>query len=236
MHLALLLTITAAVSAQTFESASVKVSQAGAMEIKTTPGNLTMRHVGFGTMFLWAYKVPNHQIANGELLGTGYYDIVAKASGAAKTDEMRRMLQNLMAERFKLALHRETREMPAFLLTTAKSGSKLKPSAHDDGIGMAPYGPGGKIGFDCATIDQLTTFLAGPLGHPVLDRTGLRGHYDFELDISEIMQAPAPGESRPDTVSVFQSAVGRLGLKLESAKAPVEMLVIDRISKTPVEN
>jgi uncharacterized protein (TIGR03435 family) len=172
---------------------------------------------------------------------TDRFDITAKAAGPAKSDEMRIMLQNLMKERFKLAFHRETKEISAYALVEAKGGHKLKVSEAADGRGVLPVNKEGKMALtgQSATLDQLTMFLAGPLRAPVIDQTGLKGRYDFEFDLTSFgLQGPPPaGEAPPDPVSVLQAALPKqLGLKLEARKMPIEMLVIDHIEKAPTEN
>jgi uncharacterized protein (TIGR03435 family) len=129
--------------------------------------------------------------------------------------------------------------MSAYALVQTKSGHKLKLSPADEGPGVRPI-QGRKMGLNgtSATLDQLAFFLSGPLGTPVLDKTGLKGKYDFELDLTSSRNGgPASGDPPADPVTVFQAALpDQLGLKLEARKMPVEMLVIDRIEKSPVEN
>ena len=145
------------------------------------------------------------------------YDIVAKAAGPAKSDELRILLQRLLAERFKLATHRETKEMPAYTLVEAKGGHKLKESTLPDGVGVLPV-QGDKIALKgvCATLDQLAMFLSGPLRTPVVDLTGLKGRYDFEFDVTNFVRTePDPGGAPRDPVAILQLALSQqLGLRL----------------------
>jgi uncharacterized protein (TIGR03435 family) len=235
---------------QTFEVASIKVLPPGGQgerrsppSIEPTTGNLAMRNVGMPELIMWAFKTGRVQISNPQavMAVTDRFDIIAKAAGPAKTDEMRVMLQAFLAERFKLATHREAKEVSAYVLVEAKGGNKLKVSEAADGRGVLPVQQPGKMALSgqSATLDQLTMFLSGPLQAPVIDMTGLKGRYDFEFDLTSfgVNGPPAPGEAPPDPVAVLQAALPRqLGLKLESRKMPVEMLVIDHVEKTPVEN
>jgi uncharacterized protein (TIGR03435 family) len=137
--------------------------------------------------------------------------------------------------------HHETKEIQAYVLVEAKGGNKLKPSEAKDGRGVLPVQQPGKMALSgqSATLDQLTMFLSGPLRAPCIDMTGLKGRYDFEFDLTTfgVNGPPPPGEAPPDPVAVLQSALPKqLGLKLESRKMPVEMLVIDHVEKSPVEN
>jgi uncharacterized protein (TIGR03435 family) len=229
---------------QTFEVASIKVLPAGERRadrnIEATPGNLTIRNMGLGPMIGWAYKISAQQVTNPEAVTGGEtYDIVAKAAGPAKSDELRTMLKALLAERFKMAAHRETKEMTVYTLLEAKGGHKLKESTLSDGVGVLPV-QAGKMALKgvCATLDQLAMFLSSPLRTPVVDLTGLKGKYDFEFDLTNFVRTePAPGEQPPDPVAILQLALPQqLGLRLAARKMPIEMLVIDHIEKTPVAN
>jgi uncharacterized protein (TIGR03435 family) len=151
------------------------------------------------------------------------FDIVAKAESADATrDEIRTMLQALLAERFNLAVHRETRERPAYSLVLAKGGPKLKESQPDRKSGMAhTVSPSGvpQTAFESSSLRALVNMVANTLGSPVVDKTGLTGLYDFTLEWHEDLRS-----------SVFDS-LDQLGLKLEAKKAPVDVLVIDRAEK-----
>ena len=235
---------------QSFEVASVKVlpppnsgERRAPPSIEPAPGSLAMRNVGMAELIMWAFKVGRAQVSNPEaaMAVTDRFDIIAKAAGPAKTDEMRVMVQSLLAERFKMATHRETKEVTAYVLVEAKGGHKLKTSEAPDGSGVAPIRQEGRTALagQSATLDQLAMYLSGPLRTPVVDVTGLKGRYDFEFDITSfgVNTPPEPGEPPRDPVSILQAALPKqLGLKLESRKMPIEMLVIDHIEKSPVAN
>jgi uncharacterized protein (TIGR03435 family) len=243
----LVLVVAALGLGQTFEVASIKVvppsGPRGPVRIEPTPGNLAMRNVGMGELISWAYKVGPPRVSNPQVIMTvnDRFDVIAKAAGPATTDEMRVMLQALLAERFKLATHLETKEVTAFALVEAKGGHRLKISEAPDGRGVLPIEQPGKmaLGAQGATLDQLAMFLSMPLRAPVVDMTGLKGRYDFEFDITTFLPQKQ-GEGQPeqmDPVSVLQAALPKqLGLKLESRKLPIDMLVIDHLEKVPTEN
>jgi bla regulator protein blaR1 len=210
---------------------------------------------------------------------TDRYSIEARAAGNPTKDQFRLMVQSVLADRFKLAAHFESREVPALALTLAKAG-KLGPKliSHADGracgdpaapIGAVPAGlAGGKddagpenfppicdslvlikrangtmlAGYRNATMDQLTGSLSGiiDLGHAFVDRTGLNGRFDFTLAWAAEPAAPAPSGTPttpqdPLGPTPLQALRDQLGLKLESARAPVKILVIDRVER-PSEN
>jgi uncharacterized protein (TIGR03435 family) len=164
---------------------------------------------------------------------TDHFDITAKSDGPISEDEMKQMLQALLADRFRLAFHREQKEMKALVLTVASSGSKLKPTAEPDAKPFRQNSANGTIA-KSMPIGEFADFLAGPLQMPVVDHTGLTGKYDFDLDFTPYL--PEPGKSRdgtrPDTTGILKAALqDELGLKMEAAKTQVEVLVVDRVEK-----
>jgi len=167
-----------------------------------------------------AYAVQRIRVLGGPgWADSDQFDIAAKAESADATrDEIRSMLQTLLAERFKLVVHRETKEIPAYSLVLAKSGSKLKVAAPDRKSGMADtVGPNGErqTVFEASSLRVLVNMLANTLGSPVVDKTGLDGLYDYTFEW-------------PDAGSSLFGSVDQLGLKLEAKKVPVEVLVMDR--------
>ena len=192
-----------------------------------------------GQLITWAYKISPILISNPQVIGQDRYDIVATADGPAKTEQMRIMMQSLLAERFKLSIRKDTKEMQVFALVEAKGGHKLVESKEADGVGVTPMT--GKMGLSAkhATLDLLTMYLSQPLRTPVIDMTGLKGRYDFEFDISQFvpMSREPQDESRPSPEFILQSLLPKqLGLRLESRKMPIEVFFIERIEKIPVEN
>lgn len=235
---------------QTFEVASLKVvppDSRGRTSIEPTPGNLAIRNASLGFVIGWAYTLGPERVSNPDVIRAvdQRFEIIAKAAGPAKTDDMRLMLRALLAERFKLVTHFESKTVSAYALVEAKGGHKLKVSDAPDGQGVLPVNQPGKmaLGGKSAKLEQLAMFLSGPLRTPVIDMTGLKERYDFDFDISTFFaQQPgtAPGEGEQeqrDPVSILQSALPKqLGLKLESRKMPVDMLVIDSVAKVPTLN
>ena len=147
---------------------------------------------------------------------TEKYDIEAAASDpSASRAELRLMLQSLFADRFKLKLHEETKEVNGFALVVAKGGFKAKP------IDMnAPRNPLIRV---VATIRGLIQSLENSLGAPIIDKTNITGNFDLFLPRSAYND-----ESGPSVVTVLEE---RFGLKLESAKIPVRKLIIDHVEK-----
>jgi uncharacterized protein (TIGR03435 family) len=167
------------------------------------------------------------------------FDIVAKPEAKADSGKQnRQMVQTLLADRFQLQFHRDVKELPVYVLTVAKNGPKLQ-EAKDARHGIA--GRPRSIESKGADMPALAATLARRLGRTVIDKTGLTGLYDFTLTFSPI-DAPAvgpAGQLSPETdsaePSIFTALQAQLGLKLESSKGPVAVLVIDRAEK-PSEN
>ena len=169
----------------------------------------------------------------GDWLDSQRFDISAKSEGRGPVDKAQSnlMLRQLFADRFGLVFHRETKELVVYSLVAGKNGPKLK-----EGGAEGPYlsGPApGKLVGTKASMASLARSLSRSLGRPVNDETGLRGQYDFTL----LWTPDDPNGAMTDATgpSLFTALQDQLGLKLESQKAPVETIVIDRIS-TPSPN
>ena len=165
------------------------------------------------------------------------FDIVANAPGVGTPtgDDVRRMLQSLLADRFQLKFHRETKERPVYALVAAKNGPKLKESAPDKEFSTSVGGNRTvQLTMSKATMEQFAVQLSNSgLDRPVLDKTRLAGHYDITLNWIPEYAGPAAPDS--NGVNVFSAVQEQLGLRLEPQKAPVEILVIDHAEK-PSEN
>jgi uncharacterized protein (TIGR03435 family) len=217
----------------------------------------------------YGYVTQRFRISGGPTwLGTERFDIEAKMDAAtadalAKLNPGQRalaqqkMLQALLADRFQLTVHRETRELLVYNLIVAKSGAKLQAAKPGDTYANGIKYPDGSLGgpgaleggvFDgWITAQGVTTAnLAGELtqmlGHPVTDRTGLAGAYDFKLQFTPDDRLQAPGGAAPnerpglplsdsDEPSLFAAIQEQLGLKLEAGKGPVEIIVIDHVER-----
>jgi bla regulator protein BlaR1 len=256
-----------------FESASIKPHKSsGAVEmsrVSFTPYGFTATNVTLQTLIRDVYRVQESQIAGpADLLNSDRYDIEARmeksvADELRKLDpyqslpERQRMLQSLLADRFKLTLHRESKELPVYALAIAENGPKLQEAQPGDtyangikGPNGRPGGPGNiRIGRDTLTGQALSMAdfvraLSDQLGRPVLDKTGLTGRYDLNLqwtpDDSQLPMfkatgTPSASQSAASGSSLFTTMQDQLGLKLESQDSPVEILVIDHVEK-PSEN
>jgi uncharacterized protein (TIGR03435 family) len=230
-----------------FEAASVKPADPNSADSSFHFGSGALRIEG-GTLrriLEMAYNLRTFQILGGPAwLDADRYDIVAK-SDAALTDvsreqrysEMRQRLQTLLADRFRLKVHREIREWPEYALTAAKDGPRL--AAPEPGANNGIKTGCGVLKGTGATMSDLVMMLSRQMDRPVLDRTTLTERYDFEMNYSpdsgcgsRFSEAGA-GDARPltDRPSIFTAIQEQLGLKLESIKGPVEVIVVDRAER-----
>jgi uncharacterized protein (TIGR03435 family) len=241
-----------------FDVASVKRNTGADRRslFRPSPDGITATNVVPALLIADAYGVAGYQIAGAPpWMATERYDILAKSNGALTADQRMIMLQALLEDRFQLKAHRESRESTVSILTVAKSGLRVAAFQVGDCIApdparpIAPPQPGQKpvcgairpgisgtnqtlesVGM---TMPALVQILGSMLGRIVVDRTGITGpmgalHLEF---VSPRLDAPA----NSDGPSIFTALQDQAGLKLDSEKASVEFLVIDRIEK-PSEN
>ena len=241
----------------TFEVAAVRSARGSGGEQAfsggpgtASPGRITYTNCSLQTLLLIAYGVPPNRLSGPGWLRTEMFDIVAKVPEGATPDQVPPMLQNLLIERFKLALHREPKEAEGYALVVAKNGpaAKLKEPAiaksELDKDGFPKLAPGVRSAYTLKADRSAARVVARQLimaevaklfrtpagGVDVVDKTGLTGAYDFTLYF-------APGGTIEDPSGNFRATVEReLGLRLEKAKVPVDVLVIDHIEKVPTEN
>lgn len=225
----------------TFEAASIKPTQSApgsASGMSESKGRLVAKNVTLKRCVRGAYNVPESQIVGGpKWADQDRYDIEANAAVPAGDQELMLMLRSLLADRFKLALHVEQREVPGYRLVVARAGLKARASASDGrSIGHSTRS---RIDAEGCSMAQLAQKLAEVLHQPVLDATGVAGRFDVKLEWSpDDMQAKLPPADRsnnaPDTAagpSIFAALQDQLGLRLEAAKVRAEVLVIDSAEK-----
>jgi len=179
-------------------------------------------------------------------LASETFDIEGKAEQpeSASEAQLLAMVKTLLEDRFKLQLHRETRAADGFALVVARNGPKLQRSAGNEPNGGLMRIAGQPLAGRNATMDALTRTLAGVLGRPIVNRTGLDGGYNFTLTWTPgegesggfLANLPAEVRDRlpkgdPNGPSIFTALQEQLGLRLESAKVPADVLVIDRVER-----
>jgi uncharacterized protein (TIGR03435 family) len=242
----LLLGMALALGAQTpaFEVASVKSNRSGegGSSIRGSTGRITMVNVPLRKVTLWAYGIPDdreYALSGPDWLSADRFDIQATFPADATPAQVREMTQRLLADRFKMALHKETRQQTVYALVAAKNGPKLHAvTAGQAGTSSGP----GQLQATKITMHKLADLLSRMMGRQVVDATGLDGVFDFTLRWSpdESQKTPPPDDGAPPVASsgpsLFSALQEQLGLKLESRKEPVEILVVDHVERAPVEN
>jgi uncharacterized protein (TIGR03435 family) len=228
-----------------FEVASIRPhpGRVPRIGVYTSGPLLTAEACAVKGLIMYAYNVENYQVASTAPLSTVgdiRYDVVAKAEGAGvpTTAEFREMLQSLLADRFKLAVHREMRGTPVYALVVGRNGPKLKKSASEAGP-MANVGVSGRdyeVNLPKATMDRLVELInqVSGLDRPVVDKTAIAGAYDIRLTFTPEYRISRGEESDLSGIRIF-TAVEQLGLRLAPQKADVETIVVDRVEK-PSEN
>jgi uncharacterized protein (TIGR03435 family) len=220
---------------------SILVGRGGSNLFTTT--NTTLKD-----LIQFAYGLHAKQVAGGpSWIETDRFDISAKPDlpGMPSVNQLKTMVQKMLEERFQITSHREKRELSAYVLTVAKGGHKMSKSQSQGPLpGFGGRGPG-RIGVNNAAMREFAEFLQSRIVEkPVVDETGLEGRWDFTLEWApdtapagpgapDGAPAPAPNaEEKPHLAAAMQQ---QLGLHLESTKAPVEVMVLDKVSK-PSEN
>ena len=249
--------------APAFEVASIRPDTSGSPQRFSLFPEFTAQNATLKDLLTLAYDVKGFQLSGGPAwINSDRYDISAKAAGTPTPGLsgvmlQRRRLQMLLQDTFKLTVHRETKELPIYELVVAKGGPNLQAPACIEGDPQNPRPAPGKSVMDycgstgffkgqfeatATSMPELAKDLANELDRPVVDKTGISGTYRVQLTFtpeeSTVRVPDDPGNPVPSTdlgSNFFTAVQEQLGLKLQSAKGPVEVLVIDRVVK-PSEN
>jgi uncharacterized protein (TIGR03435 family) len=227
--------------------------------IQALPGGYRAVNAPLRLLIRDAYALQGFQLVGGpSWLDSERFDILAKAEGNPTPDQERLMLRTLLAERFALSVHAETRELPLYAMVMTRAdgrpGPRLRRTGADcseapvwQGTGPPPSrdpdspcsaagpGSGGGMRFRGVTLEAFAKFLATPAQRPVIDRTGLTGLFDIELELTAELGPPPPPPGEADRVdrsfapSIFTALQEQLGLKLDSRRGPIDVIVIDRV-------
>lgn len=224
-----------------FEHASVTASgsaNAKDAQIEMSPDSLAIRGMSLKFYIQWAYGLPSFQVEGPVWLKDVGFDIVAKAATPVDEGQLRQMLRTLLAERFGLKGHTEQKEVQVYDLTVSRSSSRLQQST-TDGPPAHSRDKGGAMIAQRVSMAQFAQDLSEPLNHPVFDKTGLKGGYDFRFDTLPYMESAAVRDAsgEVDPAEVLAAALrDELGLRLEGRTGNVEFLVVDHVERTPSGN
>jgi uncharacterized protein (TIGR03435 family) len=221
-------------AAPSFEVASVKVSDSTRPpSVDSDPGSLAIDGT-LNFILRWAYDIKDYQLSGSPALRTTRYHVAAKTIAPSSPSEIKLMLQRLLAERLKLAVHHESKELAVYALVVSKDGPKLKESG-TEGESVTKNNPKpGTGGTSVRTsMSQLADLLEGACPDPVVDQTGLKGRYDFTLDFASYLVGIQPG----DLPAILNEAMQKqIGINLEHKKITIDLLIVDHVEKTPIEN
>ncbi len=237
-----------------FNVASVKRDVSGERGgLFTCVPNCHLERMTLRDLVILAYRVHDFQVTGGPgWIASERYNIDAKTDGAPSFSQdyvtlQYRRLQTLLRDRFNLTIHRETKELPVYELTVAKGGPKLQqPKCVQREAGDFTIAPGkycglisgsmssGRLQAAGATMTFLANYLSNPLSRTVVDKTGITGEFDFQVTFTPDALT-VPNAAADPGADFFTALQEQLGLKLESAKGPVEILVIDHVER-PSEN
>lgn len=226
-----------------FEAATIRLHtvatpSTGRSGIEETPGLIRIENLSLKAIIREAYGVRDFQFAGPGWLDSVSFDITAKPPGGYRHEQLQPLLRNLLASRFKLAVHHESKEVAGFALVAGKGGHKLQESSQPRGFFTVR--PGLIEGPRISTV-QLAGALARMVGRPVADQTGLAALYEIKLEWAPEAAATVPGgdeRSNPaePALSLFTALQDQLGLKLEAQKVTVDTVIVDHVERVPSEN
>lgn len=219
-----------------FEAVSIKPADSAApgRMAQATPGGFRGRNLRLFELVMNAWQLNRDQIVGGPgWMETAGFDIDGRFPAGAGPQMLPAMMQAMLTDRFRLVTHREARMLPMYALTVAKGGLKLREGDEVGGMSAGTT----MIRYNAGTMGELAGQLSGYVGRHVVDQTGLAGKYAIRLSFAPVeLVSEGPGEARQDVLpSIFQALQEQAGLKMDSVKGPVEVLVIDRAEK-PTEN
>jgi uncharacterized protein (TIGR03435 family) len=221
----------------TYEAATIKPNDSGSTSSSSngSKGQIVMTNQSLKRLIERAYDAKPLQVTGPSWTEGVHFDITAKYPPDTKPADRSLMLRTLLEERFKLETHRETKELPGYLLIVGKGGLKAKPDETDNSsFNSNGDGRADKLTAKGVTMAELADYLTRQLGEFVVDGTGLPGKYDFEMRFARDQQAAA---ADPDPApSIFTALQEKLGLKLQPQKVPVPMVVVDKVERAPTEN
>jgi uncharacterized protein (TIGR03435 family) len=240
-----------------FEVASVRVNKSGDLGMRTRASGQIWRatNVPLRRLVATAYRLPAARVLGGpswagaaaldmRLVGGDRFDISATLPPGSREEQVPDMLRHLLAERFHLAAHVETRDAPMYALTMARSdgrpGPQLRPSAVDCQVTPEDHAHcqleiGGSILGRGQHLSDLARVLSLFADRPVRDDTGLTGSYDFDLRTSELATSPDGTRSPDPSTELFRNLQDQLGLRLKATHGKLDFVIIDSVDR-PTEN
>jgi len=222
-----------------FEVVSVKPSPAGSTLSRTgyEPNRIVASGVNLKQLIEWAYGVTDIQVSGGPAwIDNKFFDLEAKADGSYSRQQLLSMLQPVLGERFKLSLHRESKQMPVYVLRLNSTSSERRDAKGGPAniqlqgeLALAGKGANVRIIGQSVSMPYLTSYLTNSFGRLVLDRTDLKNAYDFNIEIA--LDESDANDKRAAVSTSLWNALPKLGLKLDSERQPVDVLVVDHVEE-----
>jgi uncharacterized protein (TIGR03435 family) len=243
-----------------FEVASIKVPDASdpnqvRMMVSRDPGMVHYSNLALRDLIRIAYDVKIYQIEGPEWIDSTRFDVQAKLPAGVADSHVPEMMQTMLAERFGLVVHRETKDHAILALTSPKGTAKLKPAENPtaDGGPSEPQQRGGAMRVEIddvgahvkassVTLSALAEMISRFSDKPIMDMSGIEGQYDFDLVLSpQALRAGrgganAPSDGAGDGAGSIYDALSRYGLKLDPRKAAMVTIVVDHMEKAPTQN
>ncbi len=223
-------------SAPAFEVASVKLNTSvhSVINTKFGPDSVRFTNTPLRNLIEYGYQLKDYQLLGGPAwINSDGWDIDARAAHPASMSEKSEMMGTLLADRFQLRFHQEMRQLPVYRLVVAKGGPKLAQAREQDAEHRWGTTPGpGFLRMSGASMEEFAYWLSTQLNQPIIESTGLTGRYDLKLEWADDSQPSGPdATAEAPRMSIFAAVEYQLGLKLESTKGPVEVLIIDHVEK-----
>ena len=225
---------------ESFEVATIKHNISGSNAIGGSTclsgGKVSVKNIPLNLIIELAFDVKGFQLlGRPSWLNSERFDIEAKPSAPVPYSQCKLMLRTLLVDRFKLATHSESKQLPVYKLIVAKNRLKIHPVDAAAMLGIRTFDTGkGQLVSGGISMAQLAGMLSliREVEKQVADETGLAGNYEFTLNWTP----DGPSADTVSGISIFSALQEQLGLKLEAGKGPVQVLVIDHIEKVPTEN
>jgi uncharacterized protein (TIGR03435 family) len=224
----------------TFEVAAIKPSDpANQVGIRRFPGGrFVTSNASLRLLITWAYDIGDERLIGAPgWLDSARFDVSAKAPNENPTsDELHAMMKSLLADRFKLRVHTETRDLQMYTLDVDRNGPRVHLRDAPLAVNHDPFNmtESGRLSGTSVTTGMLAKVLTNQLGHYVSDKTGFKGFFDFTL----VWRPDFAGDSvdADNRASIFTAIREQLGFRLTSGRAPVEVIVIDHVENRPTDN
>lgn len=229
-------------AAHTFEVAAIKLSDTSSpVGIRRLPGGrFVTSNTSLRLLITWTYDIGDERLAGAPgWLDSARFDVEAKASNENPTlDELHSMMKSLLADRFKLRVHTEKRDLPMYALGVDKNGPKVHVRDAPLAINHDPFKmtEAGRLTGTSITAGMLAKVLTNQLGHFVRDNTGFKRVFDFTLEWRPDSAQSSDSPDADTRASIFTAIREQLGFRLTSGRAPVEVIAIDHVESHPTDN